>query len=73
MFSSPTVLAYVCGHSHCWKENSTSAACFSTSGELMNHYKEQHMFDMNGVDETPFRCGLQGCSKGWKVVHVSEH
>lgn len=68
MSTSSTILAYACGHTACWPLGATSSTqCFSTSGALLNHYKERHVDDAGASDETPFRCGLKGCSKKWKV------
>ena len=63
---SPSVLAYACGHPSCWPEGaSSSKACYATSKELNDHHKAEHAADLGG--STPFRCGLPGCKKSWKV------
>ncbi|KAL5534629.1 hypothetical protein ACEPAG_1092 [Sanghuangporus baumii] len=66
----PSILAYVCGDSACLPAGtSESTSCYSTSGELLNHYKDKHMDDAGTSSETPFRCGLVGCNKGWKSIN----
>ncbi|KAH8120647.1 hypothetical protein DFH11DRAFT_80368 [Phellopilus nigrolimitatus] len=68
--SDSSVLAYTCGHADCWPAGSSaSKEGFSTSGELYNHFKDQHMDDLRSCDDTPFRCGLSGCSRGWKSIN----
>lgn len=65
---SATILAYACGDSSCWPSTtSSSSARYATSGELLSHFKDVHMSKLDASDETPFKCGLQGCSKGCKV------
>ncbi|KAL5518582.1 hypothetical protein ACEPAH_265 [Sanghuangporus vaninii] len=66
----PSILAYVCGQEACLPAGtSESTSCYSTSGELLNHYKDKHMDDAGTSSETPFRCGLTGCNKGWKSIN----
>jgi len=40
---------------------------FSTSKELWDHSKNDHSESMGG--SKPFRCGLEGCGKGWKSIN----
>lgn len=61
-----SVLAYVCGHEACWPSGqSASCKCYGTSQELYDHWKVEHSDD--ATCERPYRCGLPGCGKGWKV------
>nr|UOO00978.1 R2R3-Myb transcription factor [Ganoderma lucidum] len=63
--SSPSVLAYACGHHDCWLEGAmTSRNAYVTSKELSDHSKTDHGGDLGG--SRPFRCGLTGCEKSWK-------
>lgn len=67
---SSSVLAYACGHPSCWPQGATSSqACYATSKELNDHQKVEHAEDFGG--STPFRCGLPGCKKSWKVNELS--
>jgi myb proto-oncogene protein/Myb-like DNA-binding protein BAS1 len=55
---------YACGHDECWP---TRGRCFATSGELVEHIKEQHPeCDSTGK---PYRCALSGCDKSWKSIN----
>ena len=61
-FSSSSIRPYACGHDECWPSRKP---CFATSGELVEHIKEQHPeCDSTGK---PYRCALSGCDKSWKV------
>ncbi|KAI5119921.1 hypothetical protein M0805_000886 [Coniferiporia weirii] len=65
-----SILAYACGHTSCWPRGTTSSSqCFATSGGLQNHFKDRHMDAPGACDETPFRCSLEGCGKGWKSIN----
>ncbi|TDL28752.1 hypothetical protein BD410DRAFT_781289 [Rickenella mellea] len=68
--SDPTIKPYSCGYLRCWpKEAPNSSAQFSTSGELSGHVKAYHTNDILDTNDTPFRCGLDGCKKGWKSIN----
>lgn len=68
MTHSLSLLGYVCGQVSCWPTGAiASTARYATSGELCNHFKEHHADEPCGSDDTPFRCGLKDCKKGWKV------
>jgi hypothetical protein len=72
-FYSPSVAPYACGNKQCWPAGTPkSVSCFSTSGELSNHYKAEHGGDMITDEVKPFRCALEGCGKGWKVGFFSQ-
>jgi hypothetical protein len=63
---SPNVRPYVCGHNDCWPNyEEKSRACFATSKDLFDHNRDIHPEEANC--EKPFRCGLEGCGKSWKV------
>ncbi|KAI0321345.1 hypothetical protein OF83DRAFT_1099918 [Amylostereum chailletii] len=68
--TDPTVLGYACGHVNCWSDGSSSEepSRFATSKELSDHVRSQHPGDIS-ADSKPYRCGLQGCGKGWKSVN----
>ncbi|KAF8905463.1 hypothetical protein CPB84DRAFT_1960391 [Gymnopilus junonius] len=64
----PSVRPYACGHGQCWSSGEmTSASCFATSGELLDHRKDQHPEDE--VSEKRYRCALPGCDKSWKSIN----
>ncbi|KAI0344158.1 hypothetical protein BDW22DRAFT_1344257 [Trametopsis cervina] len=66
--TDPSVLAYVCGHDTCWPPGATmSSRCYNTSQELYDHWKIQHAED--ATCERPYRCGIEGCGKGWKSIN----
>jgi hypothetical protein len=63
---SPSIKPYVCGHESCWPSNAASSrACYSISRGLSDHNKTAHPEDSGG--DRPYRCGLEGCGKSWKV------
>lgn len=63
-----SIKAYVCGFEDCWpKDAEMSSACYSTSQELLDHWKTDHLKDM--TCERPFKCGIAGCGKGWKSIN----
>ena len=67
-FFSSSILPYACGHKACWPGgHSESKSCFATSGELSAHFKDIHIGDNSACEVPPFRCGLKGCGKSWKV------
>ena len=45
--------------------NGASGACFATSKELSEHCRAEHAD--RSCDDRPYRCGLDGCGKSWKV------
>lgn len=47
----------------------TSRNAYVTSKELSDHSKTDHGGDLGG--SKPFRCGLTGCEKSWKVRSAS--
>ena len=61
-FFSSSIRPYACGHDECWP---TRKPCFATSGELVEHIKEQHP-ECESTGK-PYRCALSGCDKSWKV------
>ncbi|CCM00327.1 uncharacterized protein FIBRA_02357 [Fibroporia radiculosa] len=64
------ILAYACGHPDCWPVNTeASKSCFATSKHLSDHNKSSHAADLGG--STPFRCGLAGCKKSWKLQSIN--
>jgi hypothetical protein len=66
LFRSEILLAYVCGHEDCWPMTAQQGSIrFATSKKLWDHSKNVHQESMGG--SRPFRCGLDGCGKGWKV------
>ncbi|KZT23864.1 hypothetical protein NEOLEDRAFT_1095648 [Neolentinus lepideus HHB14362 ss-1] len=73
--SDLSIKAYACGHPLCWLPSaSKSTSVFATSHGLSEHCKERHA-DMNivavgsGGNDQPFRCGLDGCGRGWKSLN----
>lgn len=73
--SDPSIKAYACGHPQCWPASAaTSSSIFATSHGLSEHCKERHA-DMNIIavggtgNDQPFRCGLEGCGRGWKSLN----
>ncbi|TFK57621.1 hypothetical protein OE88DRAFT_1651452 [Heliocybe sulcata] len=73
--SDLSIKAYACGHPLCWLPSaSASLSAFPTSHGLSEHCKERHA-DMNivavgsGGNDQPFRCGLEGCGRGWKSLN----
>lgn len=66
MYHSPSIKPYACGHESCWPSNAASSrACYCTSRGLSDHNKTAHPEDSGG--DRPYRCGLEGCGKSWKV------
>lgn len=66
MHHSPSIKPYACGHESCWPSNAASSrACYCTSRGLSDHNKTAHSEDSGG--DRPYRCGLEGCGKSWKV------
>ncbi|KII93703.1 hypothetical protein PLICRDRAFT_26811 [Plicaturopsis crispa FD-325 SS-3] len=64
----PSIRPYACGHKRCWPADAhTSAACYATAGELLDHSKSVH--DSMPGGDTPFRCSLEGCGKSWKNIN----
>lgn len=45
-----------------------SKSCFATSKQLFEHSKGDHEGEPLG--DKPFRCGLSGCGKSWKVSQL---
>jgi len=41
--------------------------CFQTSGDLLDHSKDQHPDE--DAAEKPYRCALLGCGKSWKSIN----
>lgn len=65
----PSILGYSCGNSQCWlPDTSKSKFCFATSKALSEHVRAQHPNDLD-ADSKPYRCGLQGCGRGWKSIN----
>jgi hypothetical protein len=63
---SPSVRPYACGHERCWPSYSReSQSCFAKSKELSDHNKQAHSGNPGG--DRPYRCGLEGCGKSWRV------
>lgn len=72
LFASNNLKPYACGRPRCWPAGQqTSLSCFSTSGELLDHTKDEHAEDE--VAEKPYRCALTGCEKSWKVSHCPSY
>ncbi|KAH9487048.1 Transcription factor MYB3R-4 [Psilocybe cubensis] len=66
--SDPNIRPYACGRPQCWPNTATtSSSCFATSGELLDHSKEQHPDE--DASEKPYRCALTGCGKSWKSIN----
>ncbi|PPQ92695.1 hypothetical protein CVT25_014002 [Psilocybe cyanescens] len=66
--SDPNVRPYACGRPQCWPSTATTSSnCFATSGELLDHSKEQHPDE--DASEKPYRCALTGCGKSWKSIN----
>jgi len=64
LWNDSSIRPYACGHDECWP---TRGRCFATSGELVEHIKEQHPeCDSTGK---PYRCALPGCDKSWKSIN----
>ncbi|KAF8971449.1 hypothetical protein BDZ97DRAFT_1786576 [Flammula alnicola] len=64
----PNLRPYACGRPTCWPAGATTSHnCFSTSGELLDHSKDQHSEEE--VAEKPYRCSLPGCEKSWKSIN----
>ncbi|KAJ3787672.1 hypothetical protein GGU11DRAFT_746128 [Lentinula aff. detonsa] len=65
-FSDGSLRPYACGHVECWPvDASTSASCFPTARELLEHSK----IHKEPEDERPYRCALPGCNKFWKSLN----
>ena len=58
---------YACGHQRCLVSDSAVGVQFVTSKELSDHIRTDHAAD-EFPDHKPYRCGLPGCNKSWKVV-----
>lgn len=72
LLASNNLKPYACGRPRCWPAGQqTSLSCFSTSGELLDHTKDEHAEDE--VAEKPYRCALTGCEKSWKVSHCPSY
>ncbi len=70
LYSSLTIRGYACGHQRCLANDSTTGVQFVASKELSDHIRTVHAAD-EFPDHKPYRCGLPGCSKTWKViVHI---
>ncbi|KAI0067964.1 hypothetical protein BV25DRAFT_895870 [Artomyces pyxidatus] len=66
----PSVLGYACGDPKCWTDSLDGPARYATSKELSDHCRSEHQLDqVTDPDHKPYRCGLQGCGKGWKSVN----
>ncbi|KAJ3512793.1 hypothetical protein NLJ89_g3310 [Agrocybe chaxingu] len=66
--NDPNMRPYACGRSSCWPiGQETSSHCFATSGELLDHTKDDHTEEE--PSEKPFRCALPGCGKSWKSIN----
>ncbi|KAI9462329.1 hypothetical protein BJY52DRAFT_1256337 [Lactarius psammicola] len=59
--SDLSIRGYACGHQHCLVSD-------SAVGELSDHIRTDHAAD-EFPDHKPYRCGLPGCNKSWKVAH----
>lgn len=65
------LLPYACGDPDCWRSDGDIRARFNTSGELLDHWRREHesgSTDERITDGKVFRCALEGCEKGWKVL-----
>lgn len=62
------VRPYACGHPECWTSAPDNHTRYTTAKLLLAHYREKHE-DCEGEEELdkPFKCGLPGCDKAWKV------
>lgn len=66
-FYSSSVLPYACGYDRCWATDaSSSSSCFAMSKDLSEHVKTHESEE----SDRPFRCGLAGCGKSWKVSNL---
>ncbi|KAF9568508.1 hypothetical protein CPC08DRAFT_746320 [Agrocybe pediades] len=64
----PNIKPYACGRAECWPAGEPmSRSCFTTSGELLDHSRDDHPND--GPSDKPYRCGLKGCDKSWKSIN----
>jgi hypothetical protein len=63
---SRSIRGYACGHQRCLTNDSTTGVQFITSKELTDHIRTDHTAD-EFPDHKPYRCGLPGCNKSWKV------
>lgn len=65
------ILPYACGDPNCWRSDEDIRSRFNTSGELLEHWRRGHEGE-SVVERIPdgrvFRCALEGCGKGWKVL-----
>lgn len=68
------ILPYACGDPNCWRSDEDIRARFNTSGELLDHWRREHEVESAGdervADGKAFRCALEGCGKGWKVLVI---
>jgi hypothetical protein len=64
---SLSIRGYACGHQRCLVSDSAVGVQFITSKELSDHIRTDHAAD-EFPDHKPYRCGLPGCNKSWKVV-----
>ena len=64
---SLSVRGYACGHQRCIVGDSAVGVQFITSKELSDHIRTDHASD-EFPEHKPYRCGLPGCNKSWKVV-----
>jgi hypothetical protein len=64
---SLSIRGYACGHQRCIASDSAVGVHFVTSKELSDHIRTDHAAD-DFPDHKPYRCGLPGCNKSWKVV-----
>ncbi|KAF8272956.1 hypothetical protein EI94DRAFT_1783312 [Lactarius quietus] len=62
-----SIRGYACGHQRCLVSDSAVGVQFITSKELSEHIRIDHAAD-EFPDHKPYRCGLPGCNKSWKVV-----
>ena len=64
---SLSIRGYACGHQRCLVSDSAAGVQFVTSKELSDHIRTDHAAD-EFPEHKPYRCGLPGCNKSWKVV-----
>ncbi|KAH9004210.1 hypothetical protein EDB86DRAFT_2887376 [Lactarius hatsudake] len=65
--SDLSIQGYACGHQRCLVGDSAVGVQFVTSKELSDHIRTDHATD-EFPEHKPYRCGLPGCNKSWKVV-----
>jgi hypothetical protein len=66
---SLSIRGYACGHQRCLVSDSAVGIHFVTSKELSDHIRTDHAAD-EFPEHKPYRCGLPGCNKSWKVVSL---